>query len=187
MTGRVLPAPAPDPGFMAEISRRAGTEAGACYQCFACSGGCPFYGAMDFGPHGIMRRLQYGLRDEVLSSNTIWLCVGCHTCSALCPMAIDISAVMDVLRVLALEEGRAVPEPAVLEFHRQVLGSIERYGRTHKLEIMLRHKARLGGWLQDLDLGLRMLAKRKLDLRPSSLADPKALAHLFVKAWRRRS
>jgi heterodisulfide reductase subunit C len=140
---------------------------------------------MDMGPHGVMRRVNYGLKTELLTSNTIWLCVGCHTCSAACPMAIDVSAVMDVLRQMSLEEGIAPAEPTVLDFHREVLGSIERYGRTHKLEIMLRYKIRRFSFLEDMDVGLKMLAKRKLDLKPSKIKRPRILASLFKKGWRR--
>ncbi|MBU2552664.1 MAG: 4Fe-4S dicluster domain-containing protein [Proteobacteria bacterium] len=176
-----------DRGLAGEVAERSGTEPRRCYACLTCSGGCPFYRAMDYGPHGIMRRVNMGLREEVLASNTIWLCVGCHTCSSVCPMAIDVAAVMDVLRVMALEQGTPVAEPDVLEFHREVLRSIEKYGRTHKLEIMLRLKLHSGSWLQDADLGLKMLAKRKLDLRPSRVRAVHELEKIFKPAWRRSS
>jgi heterodisulfide reductase subunit C len=124
---------------------------------------------MDLGPSKVLRLLQLGLEDMALNNSTIWICVGCHTCDGGCPMAIDIPAVMDFLRQKALQRQMPVPEPEILSFHREVLGSIARYGRTHKLEIMLRYKARTGGWFEDLDAGLRMLAKRKLDLLPSTI------------------
>lgn len=177
--------PAIDPGFAEEVAQKTGTNPGLCLSCLCCSGGCPFYGAMDIGPHGVMRRIQFGLYDEALRSTTIWLCVGCQTCSSACPAAIDIVGVMDLLRRTALENGIAPSDPVILEFHREVLGSIERYGRTHKLEIMLRWKARQGGWFQDMDVGLKMLAKRKLDLRPSRIRDPGELKKIFDRTWRR--
>jgi heterodisulfide reductase subunit C len=153
--------------FSGEIKRRAGTDFHTCLQCRSCSGGCPFSDFMDYMPNGVMRLVQLGLKSEALSCNTIWVCVGCHTCSIQCPMAIDIAAVMDVLREKALAEGAAVPEPDVLNFHREVLNSIERYGRTHKIEIMMRYKLRKLDLLSDWQVGLKMLAKRKLDLTPS--------------------
>ena len=162
-----------------------GTELRRCYQCRTCSGGCPFFKAMDYGPHGVMRLLQLGQREELFSCNTIWLCVGCHACSACCPMAIDIAAVMDAIRRLALKENAQVAEPGVLAFHREVLRAIENYGRTHKLEIMLRFKAVQKEWLKDFDVGLKMLAKRKLHLLPSKIERPQDLKRLFNKPWRR--
>lgn len=158
-----------DPQFSREIQRLAGTDFYACLQCRSCSGGCPFSDYMDYMPNGVMRLVQLGLKQEALSCNTIWICVGCHTCSIQCPMAIDIPGVMDALRERALAEGVAVIEPDILAFHREVLNSIARYGRTHKLEIMLRYKLKKLDLLSDLDVGLRMLAKRKLDLTPSRI------------------
>lgn len=125
--------------------------------------------AMDLGPSKVLRLLQLGLEERALENSTIWICVGCHTCDGNCPMAIDIPAIMDFLRQKALERNVPVPEPDILNFHREVLDSIARYGRTHKLEIMLRYKVRTGSWFEDLDAGLRMLAKRKLDLLPSTV------------------
>ena len=172
-----------DHHFAREIARQSGTDIRRCYLCRTCSGGCPVYQAMDLGPHRVMRLVLYGQRRRVLESSTIWLCVGCHSCSALCPMAIDMAAVMDTLRRMALEEGVPISEPGILDFHREVLRSIRRHGRTHKLEIMMRYKASQHNWFQDMDLGLKMLARRKLDLRPSRIGDPSRLARLFAKPW----
>jgi len=90
-----------------------------------------------------------------------------HTCSIQCPMAIDIAAVMDALRERALAEQVDIQEPDILNFHREVLHSIERYGRTHKIEIMMRYKLKTRDLISDWAVGMKMLAKRKLDLTPS--------------------
>lgn len=168
-----------DPKFSFEIKRLAGTDFNACLQCRSCSGGCPFSDYMDYMPNGVMRLVQLGLKQEALSCNTIWICVGCHTCSIQCPMAIDIPGVMDALRERALAEGVTVIEPDILAFHREVLNSIARYGRTHKLEIMLRYKLKMRDLFSDLDVGLRMLAKRKLDLTPSRIEQIATLQKVF--------
>ena len=165
--------------FSKEIKRLAGTDFHTCLQCRSCSGGCPFSDYMDYMPNGVMRLVQLGLKTEALSCNTIWICVGCHTCSIQCPVAIDIAAVMDALRETALAEHADVPEPDILNFHREVLNSIERYGRTHKLEIMLRYKLKTFDLLSDLNVGVRMLAKRKLDLTPSRVVGVGDVKRLF--------
>jgi heterodisulfide reductase subunit C len=110
--------------------------------------------------------------------------VGCHTCSSQCPMGVDIAAVMDTLRLMAVEEGVAIGQPNILDFHEEVLRSLERYGRAHKLGIMLRHKLATKSWFKDLDVGLKMLAKRKLDLWPSKVQDIKEIDGLFTCYWR---
>ena len=169
------------------VMARSGTNFKTCYHCRACAGGCPFVKAMDYPPNAVLRLLQYGMTQEVLTCKTIWVCVGCHTCSSQCPMGIDLAAVMDTLRLMAVEEGVAIASPHILDFHEEVLRSLERYGRAHKLGIMLRHKMSTKSWFKDLDVGLKMLAKRKLDLWPSKVKDIKEIAGLFQCYWREAS
>ena len=46
---------------------------------------------------------------------------------------------------------------------------------------MLRYKLQKRNWLQDVDVGLKMLAKRKLDLRPSRVGGVDRIQQLFRK------
>jgi len=172
--------------FARELQRLSGTDLNRCYHCRSCGNGCPFVQAMDYPPNGIIRLAQFGLRQQALESSTIWICVGCHTCSVQCPMDIDIAAIMSTVRRLALEEGAMVAETNILDFHREVLHSIKRYGRAHKLGIMLRYKARVRQWFADLDVGLRMLARRKMDLRASRVKAIEDINRLFIPHWTRR-
>ena len=94
-------------------------------------------------------------------------------------MAIDMAAVMDSLRQIAIQRGVAIAEPDVLSFHNEVLSSVERYGRTHKLEIMLRYKVKKRDFFSDINVGLKMLAKRKLDLTPSRIKNLNELKAVF--------
>jgi heterodisulfide reductase subunit C len=168
-----------------DIQRLSGTNLSRCFHCRTCGGGCPFIRGMDFPPNGVIRLVQYGLRRQALESHTIWVCVGCHTCSVQCPMGIDIAAVMATLRRLALEEGAMIAETNILDFHREVLHSIKQYGRTHKLGIMLRYKARVRQWFADLDVGLKMFAKRKMDLKASRVKAIGEITRLFIPHWKR--
>jgi len=116
-----------DRSLAAEVIRESGTDLNQCFRCGTCASGCPFIRAMDYPPFGVLMLLQYGLRQEALSCATIWMCVGCNTCSSECPMAIDMAAVMDTLRHMALEEGvvPAHPEPPVPVVHRHGCGPLE--------------------------------------------------------------
>jgi len=171
----------PEPALAAEVEERSGAGLNSCYQCRCCANGCPFVRAMDYTPNQVIRLLQFGLRQEALTCKTIWVCVGCHTCSSQCPMNIDLAAVMDTLRLMAVEEGAPLGKPNIVDFHGAVLSSLEKYGRAHKLGIMLGYKRQTGGWLQDLDLGLKMLAKRKLELFPTRVKDAREIAELFQR------
>ncbi len=168
-----------DKGFIQEVSRRSGVNTGLCWHCKCCSGGCPFSDAMDYLPNQVIRLVQMGMKDEALSCSAIWICVGCHTCSMECPTAIDMAAVMDALRQMALAEGYAVAEPDILNFHKEVINSIYRYGRTHKLEIMMRYKLTTRRFLEDMNVGLRMFSRRKLDLRPSRVHHIAGIRRMF--------
>jgi heterodisulfide reductase subunit C len=169
-----------DRSFHHEVNELSGENVGLCWHCRTCAGGCPYVKAMDYHPHAVFRLVQLGLRKEALESSTIWICVSCNTCSIQCPAAIDIPAIMDALRHMAVKEGVKIAQPEIVKFHEEVLGSIERYGRTHKLEIMMRYKVRMRQWFQDMDLGLKMLARRKLDLTPSKIDRPEEVSRLFT-------
>ncbi len=52
---------------------------------------------------------------------------------------------------------------------------------SHKLEIMLRYKLQQRDWFGDMDVGLKMLAKRKLDLMPLKILNIENVKKLFRK------
>jgi heterodisulfide reductase subunit C len=110
-----------DLNFASEVKRRSGVELNMCWHCKTCTNGCPFSRAMDYAPNAVIRLVQLGLKKEALENSTIWLCVGCNTCSIQCPNVIDIPAINDTLREMAIEEGITVAEPDILKFHREVL------------------------------------------------------------------
>jgi heterodisulfide reductase subunit C len=183
-TLEVIETSRPQRPLIEEVKERSGAEISRCYQCRACGNGCPFVAAMDYTPNQVVRLLQFGMREEVLRCKTIWVCVGCHTCSSQCPMGIDIAAMMDALRLMAVEEGVAIGKPNIIDFHEEVLRSLEKHGRAHKLSIMLGYKRQTGGWFKDMDVGLKMLAKRKLELRPSRVRAVAEITDLFKCYWR---
>lgn len=171
-----------DTGFVDQVENLSHANLSRCWHCLTCSGGCPLSEEMDYLPNAIIRMIQFGMKEQVLNSSTIWLCVGCNTCSVECPNGVDMAAIMDVLRQMAIKENSTIAEPGILSFHNAVVNSISRYGRTHKLEIMMRYKLSSKDLFSDIDLGLKMLSKRKLDLLPSKVKDKKAVRSLFEKA-----
>lgn len=157
-----------------------------CWHCWSCSGGCPFSAHMDLLPNQIIRLVQLGRGKDALSSRTIWLCVGCHTCSCQCPNSIDIAAVMDALRQLAIRSGIDAPEADILRFHRYIYGSIQRHGRLNKLEALVQFKVGSGKLFTDLQAGLKMLTRGKLDLIPHNVSGRDDLDRIFNHYDRRR-
>jgi heterodisulfide reductase subunit C2 len=151
-----------------------------CWHCRTCTSGCPFAEHMDIQPNQIIRLVQMGLSREALHSKTIWICVGCHTCSTQCPNCIDIAAVMDALRQLALRDGITPAEDEIYRFHKYVYESIQRHGRLNKLQAMLQFKIGTGQLFTDLQLGMRMLTRGKLEVLPQRVKQRLELAKSFT-------
>src|SRR5512139_3927458 len=104
--------------LLTQIAQISGEKVQNCFQCQKCSAGCPVNFAMDILPNQMFRHIQYGHREKVLASKTIWLCASCHTCSVRCPNSIDIAKVMDTLRSIS-SQSHAVPgDRNISLFHR---------------------------------------------------------------------
>jgi heterodisulfide reductase subunit D len=81
-----------------------------CIQCGTCSASCPTAYAMDYTPRQLWKLVQLGLKDEVVSSRTFWLCTTCKACTVRCPRGIDLTQTMLMLKSYAVKEGLEVPE-----------------------------------------------------------------------------
>jgi len=164
--------------FSEQVKKLSNIDFNQCYHCQSCSGGCPFSHIMDYLPNRVIRLIQFGQKEKALKCSSIWICVGCDTCAIQCPNAVDISSVMKALCRIAIEEGY-LSEPDIYDFHKEVLNSINRYGRTHKLEIMMRYKLRKRDWFGDMGVGTKMLLKRKLEFFPSRVDNMEEIKQLF--------
>jgi len=169
-----------------EVQRRAGTPVGACFQCHKCSAGCPTGAEMDFLPSQIMRLVHLGAEAEVLRSEAIWLCASCEACSTRCPMEIDVAAVMDALRIMAVDRQVALPDAHGRAFNRSFLGSVRRHGRVFETGMMASYKLRTGDLLADAGKVPQMLAKGKLSLLPKRSGSADEVREVFRRAEEER-
>ena len=82
-----------------------------CFACGTCTAGCPV-SAIDpeYNPRKIIRQILLGMRKEVLSSEVIWRCVQCYSCTAKCPQNVKFRDVMKALREMAAAEGYVKPQ-----------------------------------------------------------------------------
>ena len=170
-----------DPTFanrVKEISR-AGLE--RCYQCHTCTLSCPVAFAMDYLPNQIIRMVQLGLKEQVLSSSTIWLCATCETCGTRCPNDVDVLRVIDTLREMALDEKVEGKERVIPIFHQTFLESIQGTGRQYELGMLLRLKLKTRDFFSDLNLGLKMMLKGKLKPLPTKIKGLPAIKAIFEK------
>lgn len=173
------PLTAPGSSFLDEIVSESGVDIRACYQCQKCSAGCPVVAAMDILPSQIIRQIQYGRREKVLGSGSIWICASCHTCSVRCPNDIDFARVMDSLRHIALRSGAAAGEKDIPVFHKVFLDSIRDGGRVHELSLILRFKLKTRDFFKDAGLGWQMFRRGKIKLLPPGLTGSKDVKEIF--------
>ncbi len=65
-----------------------------CLQCGTCSGVCPFGYLMDFPPGRMIAALRAEVFDNVLDTDTVWMCVSCYACTEVCPSKIPLTAAL---------------------------------------------------------------------------------------------
>jgi len=92
--------------FVKKVVEVSGQNINLCYQCGKCSAGCPMSFAMDLLPNQIVRLVQLGLEEDIANSKTVWLCASCFTCTARCPKGVDLSRLMETLRLLTLRKNK---------------------------------------------------------------------------------
>lgn len=152
----------------------------ACYQCGRCSAGCPVAEFFDIQTMEVVRLAAYGMEEKLLASKTIWLCAACDTCATRCPNKINITALMDTLRELALRKRVKPAIPAVPLFHQSFLKSVKRWGRSYELGMIAAYKLRSGDLTSDMKLGMSMFSKGKLGLFPHPIKGKKEIKEIFA-------
>jgi len=130
-------------------------------------------------PAEIIKALQLGAGNEILEREIVWTCLSCATCFSRCPVQINMGAVMDALRILAVEKGLARPEGNMPLMNRVLLETIRRFGRTYDLGAMAFYKAGTATYTKDLEKFPSLLIKGKIALLPPRGADRKVVKQIF--------
>jgi len=168
--------------FVNEVQRRSGAPVGACLQCHKCSAGCPIGPEMDLLPSQIMRLIHLGAETEVLESRAIWLCASCQACTTRCPMDIDIAAVMDTLRIMAIERKVVIPDARSEQFNRSFLTSVRRHGRVFEFGMLTGYKLRSRDLFADITKVPKMIMKGKLRFLPNTSDAVDEVRKIFQRA-----
>lgn len=171
-----------DDTFLREVENRSGTPVSACYQCHKCSTGCPTGVEMELLTSQVMRLLSLGAEREVLESEAIWLCASCEACTSRCPMDIDIAAVMDALRMMAVERGVAISHKHSAEFGKAFLDSVARFGRVWELGTVVNYKLRTLSLFSDIDKAASMVRKGKLSPIPGRSGRAAEVRQVFERS-----
>ncbi len=82
-----------------------GSGALGCYTCNTCTVECPvnkYVGRLD--PRKIVRMAALGMKDDLLGSIDIWLCMQCKKCNNICPQMVEPASAIRFFRNLAARE-----------------------------------------------------------------------------------
>ncbi len=160
----------------------AGEKLRDCIQCGTCGGSCPNGVEMDARPRNIFAMIQAGMREEVLSSNTPWLCVSCYLCTSRCPQEIPITDLMYTLKNLSYREGYTSEDAPQLA--RTFASLIEKYGRSFELGLASRYYLanKPTSLLRMGPLGMLMFKRGRMSLRPKQIRDIAQLKAILGRA-----
>lgn len=152
-----------------------------CASCSRCTSGCPVADQMDLTPTQMVRSLQLGKDEAVLSSRAIWLCLSCSLCTSRCPFGVDVAKVIDLVKEKAILTEAPLGQKDVALFNRVSVKSIAAHGRLYEFGSLVAYKLKSGDLFSDLGMGLKMFAKRRMSLFPSSSNYPKDILKVEKK------
>jgi heterodisulfide reductase subunit C len=189
-----------DKTFLEELASIPGGEGvKLCIQCGTCSGSCPNANEMDYAPRQMIALVRAGMRDEALSSNSMWYCASCYLCTVRCPREIKITELMHALECLAIRHGMDTKRTRTPLMYRTFVDSIRSNGRVHEFGFMVRYYIRAMRFylpsranplnpLRVLELfgmlpvGLGLYSHGRLALRPTKVKGMKGLKAIIDKA-----
>ncbi len=104
-----LPSDTPQTAAFRQMVRGYGinaTSLSSCFTCRECSNACPI--CLDpsvFDPLKIFRLANFGLKDDLLRSRSIWLCLDCQSCMSACSQGVKGALIIRQIQHIAYEEG----------------------------------------------------------------------------------
>jgi Fe-S oxidoreductase len=120
-----------------------------CLQCATCSGACPYGYLMEFPPGRMISYLRADLFEQVLKSDSVWMCVSCYACTQVCPSLIPVTrGLMTRAKEELLLAGNV---PSELQ---DALENSQRYGNP-----MGESPRKRADWITGLDFEIPILAK----------------------------
>jgi heterodisulfide reductase subunit C len=138
---------------------------------------------MDHTPRMLFAMLRAGMRDEVLRSNTPWICVSCYHCVVRCPQEVHIADVMYTLKSMAIH-ARLYTDSTAPHFSQTFVDMVETFGRSYELGLASRHylrhfPLRLPGMMP---MGFGMITKGRMAITPKKIKHMDQLKKILSRA-----
>ncbi|MEZ5126521.1 MAG: 4Fe-4S dicluster domain-containing protein [Thermoleophilia bacterium] len=143
-----------------------------CQQCGTCTGSCPTSHLMDYGPREVIAAFRAGQIDEVVKSNTLWLCTSCYACTVRCPAQIKITDLMYELKRLAIKYDLVPKEQKNPALTKYFIEGVHRHGRSAEAELMTRYMLTRDqlATFRFAGLGMKLLQAGRMPLLPKTIA-----------------
>ncbi len=170
--------------FVEEVAATPGGEhILSCIQCGACTGSCPMASYMEYPPRKIIALIRAGMRDEVLSSNSMWYCLSCYLCTVRCPRDVKPTELAHALESLATEQDYRVKGTRTPAMYRSFVNSIKANGRVHEFGMiaMFYLRTSLLAGMRLLPVALSLLRHGRLPLKPHRVKGRKELRQILQK------
>jgi quinone-modifying oxidoreductase subunit QmoC len=106
-----------------------------CMQCGVCSGSCPFGPHWDHPPQELFMMIRAGKRDDVLQSESMWMCTSCYNCIVRCPRELPITHIMHGLANYANRLGIAPKNQPTRKFAGMFWKNLTKKGRVNELKL----------------------------------------------------
>ena len=108
-----------------------------CMQCGVCSGSCPLGKFWDHPPQEIFMMIRAGKREEVLTSDAMWMCTSCYNCIVRCPRGLPITHIMHGLAHYAKRLGVVPQNQPTAKFAQLMWDNLMKKGRVNELKLGL--------------------------------------------------
>ena len=109
-----------------------------CMQCGVCSGSCPLGDAWAHPPQELFMMIRAGKREEVLASESMWMCTSCYNCVTRCPRGLPITHIMHGLANYANRLGLAPKMNPTRRFAKLFWDNISVTGRVNETRLSLK-------------------------------------------------
>jgi heterodisulfide reductase subunit C len=87
---------------------------------------------MNHTPRRLIGMINADLKEDVIASNTYWICASCYHCTVRCPSRIDIAEVMYALKRYSIWHHQYQEELVGPEFSEAFVKTIVRSGRSYE-------------------------------------------------------
>lgn len=159
----------------------------SCIQCGMCTGSCPTANNWDYPPRRVIAMVRAGLREELLSSNSMWFCASCYTCTVRCPRDIKPADIMHALEVISIRSGLSTKKNRIPVMYKCFVDSTKDNGRVFEMGVMLKLFTRINPFtalnmVKMAPVGLGLLLHQRLPFKPSRIKRIGELKAILDKA-----